>query len=131
MRVARRIWCAPNDVLGLALAGLAVLLGGRGRRVEGVLEVHGRGVAAVLRRLPFVPGGAAALTIGSVVLARDLATLERTRVHERVHVEQYARWGPLFVPAYLALGVRAWMRGEQPWRDHPFEREAFAAEARE
>lgn len=128
MRIARRLWCAPNDALGLALAGIAVLFGGRARRVSGVVEVEGRAVAAALRGLPFVGGGAAALTVGCVVLGRDLATLEVTRVHERVHVAQYARWGPLFVPVYLALGARAWTRGEDPWRDHALECEAFAAE---
>jgi hypothetical protein len=53
--------------------------------------------------------------------------LDETRAHERVHVAQCERWGPLFVPAYLAAGAWAWARGRHPYFDNPFEREAFAA----
>jgi hypothetical protein len=47
------------------------------------------------------PGGALAITFGHVVLARDEAALTLTRMHERVHVRQYERWGPAFIPAYV------------------------------
>jgi tetratricopeptide (TPR) repeat protein len=47
------------------------------------------------------------------------------REHERVHVRQYERWGPLFIPLYLAAAAIAWWKGLDPYRDNPFEREAF------
>jgi hypothetical protein len=48
-----------------------------------------------------------------------------SRAHERVHVRQYERWGPLFLPSYLFLSLYMYLRGCDPYRDNPFEREAF------
>lgn len=121
---AKRVWTGPNTVLGLA-AG--VLLLGRCRLVEGVIEIHGGGVTAVLRRFP-VP--AMAMTLGHVVWGQSEAALDMTREHERVHVRQYERWGPFFLPAYLAASGWLWMRRDDPYRGNPFEREAFAEDAR-
>jgi hypothetical protein len=54
--------------------------------------------------------GGAAMTPGHVILARDAECMDRSRVHELVHVRQYERWGPLLLPVYW-LGS-AWLR----WR---------------
>jgi len=40
-------------------------------------------------------------------------------------VQQYERWGPLFVPAYLGSSLLQWLRGQDPYRSNWFEREAF------
>jgi hypothetical protein len=65
------------------------------------------------------------MTLGHVVIGRNEACLDRSRAHERVHVRQCERWGPLFIPAYaLASGV-VLLRGGRPYLDNPFEREAF------
>lgn len=61
-----------------------------------------------------------AITFGHVVLAVDEVDPDTLR-HELVHVTQYERWGPLFVPVYLAASVVAWIRGRHPYRDNPFE----------
>ena len=58
-------------------------------------------------------------------LARTPADLDRTRAHELVHVRQYERWGPLFVPAYLLSSAYFLIRGCDPYLDNPFEREAY------
>jgi hypothetical protein len=42
-----------------------------------------------------------------------------------VHVRQYERWGPLFVPAYVLCSAVIWSRGGDAYRDNPFEREAY------
>ena len=55
--------------------------------------------------------------------------LEWTRRHERAHVDQYERWGPLFLPAYLMSSLTAFCRGQDYYFDNRFEREARAAEA--
>lgn len=62
-----------------------------------------------------------------MVLGRDPSCLERCRRHERVHVRQYARWGPFFLPAYLLSSFWQWLRGRDPYRDNAFERQAYAA----
>jgi hypothetical protein len=42
------------------------------------------------------------MTFGHVVVGASAKALDDTRTHERVHIRQYERWGPLFVPAYVA-----------------------------
>jgi tetratricopeptide (TPR) repeat protein len=70
-------------------------------------------------------GSVAAITLGHVVWACDEACLEISRDHERVHVRQWERWGPFLIPLYLAAAAIAWWKGLDPYRDNPFEREAF------
>jgi hypothetical protein len=70
--------------------------------------------------------GVLALTLGHVILGRDRSCLERCRRHERVHVGQYERWGPLFLPAYAASSLWQLACGRDPYRDNHFERQAFA-----
>jgi hypothetical protein len=124
---ARILWAAPWTLLGLVLGLCAVASGGRGRRVGRVLEFHGGVLQRLLTRVP-IAGGAAAMTLGHVVIARTAADLDYSRRHELVHVEQYERWGPLFVPAYLACSAWLWLRGYDAYLDNPFEDEAYRRE---
>ncbi|HYE57360.1 MAG TPA: hypothetical protein VD948_02595 [Rhodothermales bacterium] len=128
MLVLRYLWASPNTLLGLVCAGVACLTGGRVRLVAGVVEAHGGLVAWGLRRLVPLKGGAAALTLGHVVLGRDADMLDATRTHERVHVRQYERWGPFFLPAYAAASLWAAARGRPAYLANAFEREAYAVE---
>lgn len=121
------LWASPVTTVGLVIA-LATCRRGQLVLVDGVIEAHGPRLRWALRHLVPLHGGAAAITLGHVVLARDRASHEWTRAHERVHVRQYERWGPLFVPAYLAAGLWAAVRGGHVYLDNPFEREAFDAE---
>lgn len=122
------LWASPNTLLGLAFALLARWTGGGWSVHTGVVEAHGGAVRWLLTRAPFVgPGGAMAITLGHVVLAISPTLLDITRTHERIHVAQYARWGPLFLPAYLGVGLWLWARGKDPYRDNPFEVETYAA----
>jgi hypothetical protein len=76
--------------------------------------------------------GFAAATIGSVIVASDEAALAGCRTHERVHVRQCERWGPLFPLAYIAAGVWVAIKGRSwhaYYHDNPFEVEARQAEA--
>lgn len=119
------VWASPMTALGLAFVPAALLTRGRLTVVDGVLEVHGGAVRFFLLRLVPIVGGAAAMTLGHVVIGLDADTLERTRSHERIHVRQCERWGPLFGPAYLTASLLVWVRGGDAYRDNPFEREAF------
>lgn len=123
------VWASPNTLLGLLLVLVMLLTRGRARAVDGVLEAHGGLVAWFLRRLPIGPGGAAAMTLGHVVVGLDEDRLARTRPHERVHVAQYGRWGPFFLPAYALSSFLCLCRGTPPYRGNRFEREAYAADA--
>lgn len=123
LSLGRYMWAAPNTFLGLLVLP-AGLWRGRAVAVDGVLEVHGPLLAWLLTHLTVVPGGAAAITLGHVVLGRDQRALESTRAHERVHVRQCERWGPLFVPAYLLASIWAGLRGRHPYLQNWFEVEA-------
>jgi hypothetical protein len=117
----RYLWAGPTTGVGLLVALAARLTGGRVRRVGGVLECSGGAARALLLARPLRAG---AITLGHVIASVDDRTLERWRAHERVHVRQAERWGPLFIPAYLAAGLWAGLRGGNPYRDNPFEIEA-------
>jgi hypothetical protein len=65
------------------------------------------------------------MTLGHVVIGRDRDCLDHSRAHERIHVRQAERWGPLFIPAYLLASLFAKLRGRDAYRDNPFEREAY------
>ena len=124
--MARYIWALPSTLLGLSLLILSgTLRRGRVTIVDGVLEAHGPVLRWGLRTLTLPADGVSAITFGHVVLGVDAETLGRTRAHERVHVRQYERWGPLFIPAYLLASVWALVRGRHPYFDNPFERQAF------
>lgn len=128
-RIHRLVWAGPATVCGLMLASLA-LWRGRIAVVDGVLEVHGPAIAWMLSHVVPLRGGAASITFGHVVIGRDAACLACTRAHERVHVRQYERWGPAFIPAYVIAGLSAAVRGRHPYFANPFEIEAFRAEVR-
>lgn len=120
----RYIWAFPNTAIGLLLVVPALVSGGRVRRVQGVLEITGRAVAWVLQHFPF-SGPIVALTLGHVILGVDEEALELFRSHELIHVRQYERWGPLFIPAYFFSSLAARLKGKDSYLDNRFEAEAF------
>jgi hypothetical protein len=122
------LWAFPTTAVGLLIAALAILTGGRAHVVDGVLEVCGGAADFYLRKIIgiFLRGGASAMTLGHVVLGRDLDLLDATRSHERVHVRQCEHWGPIFIPAYLFASLYALVRGKRAYEDNFFESEAFS-----
>jgi hypothetical protein len=119
------VWASPWTLFGLFIGALTLATGGRAQHRSRVLEFHGGAAAWLLRRLPVRPF---AMTLGHVVLGETAAALDISRSHELVHVRQYERWGPLFVPAYLGYSLVLWLRGKDAYHDNPFEREAFENE---
>ena len=99
VRLLARLWALPVTLLGLILLPLAWAGGGRTRVVQGVIEAEGGWVAGFLRRWPPFTAGAAAMTLGHVVLAMSPRDMDEFRAHERVHVRQCERWGIFFLPA--------------------------------
>lgn len=121
-RWLRVLWASPNTAIGLVLMLLTLMLGARVRWVDGVLEAAPRRQLrpnGLRMRWPF-----AAVTLGHVVIGIDTHELDRHRAHEHVHVRQYERWGPVFLPAYLASSVWQWLEGRHPYWDNRFEVEA-------
>ena len=116
------IWAAPATALGLILAMCALVSGGKTRRRGHVLEIHG-GLAK--RFLETFPGEPIAMTLGHTVIGRTEAALDITRAHELIHVRQYERWGPLMIPAYIACSLWLWLTRRDPYRDNPFEVQAY------
>jgi hypothetical protein len=126
LRLLIYLWTLPTTAVGLLFVAPTLLTGGGMRWVGGVLEVHGGVASAFLRYCTPLRGGASAMTLGHVVLGRTRDLLDFTRPHERVHVRQAERWGPLFIPAYLLLSALVFFRGGRAYEDNPFEREAYA-----
>ncbi len=86
--------------------------------------MHG-GLVARLLKWMLPPHGATALTLGHVIWGQSPEHLDAARSHEHVHVRQYERWGPLFLPAYLGTSLFLWIRGRPAYRENPFEIEAY------
>jgi hypothetical protein len=122
--LSKVIWAAPWSVWALALGMIALLTGGKVQWSGEVLEFWGGFLSLFLKYFPFVAGSPVA-TFGHVVLGRSQRHLEACRPHQLIHVKQYERWGPLFVPAYITFWVILWFRGKHPYYDNPFEREAY------
>ena len=120
------VWAVPYTMLGLLVGGVGLCTRGGVRVRDGVVEFHGGFVKWFLQRLP-VPGEqhALAITFGHTVLGQTEAALDVAHDHEMVHVRQYERWGPLMGPAYLTCSLVLWLMGRNPYRDNPFEREAY------
>jgi hypothetical protein len=112
-RLARLLWAAPGSIIGLLLSPFFE----RRRMLGSVLVCEG---ANWPRRIGW---RYRAITFGHVVLCVDRLD-ESTLKHELVHVSQYERWGPLFLPAYLGAAMWCIVRGRHHYRDNPFERAA-------
>ena len=69
------------------------------------------------------------MTLGHVIIGQNPYYLNAARNHEYIHVQQYERWGPFFVPAYLLSSLYLWVIKRDPYRDNPFEIEAYAKES--
>ena len=125
-RLWRYAWPSPATLVGLGLAAVALAAGASVRRVDGVLEV----AAGMLgRAVNLLPAGCrfCAITFGHVVVGADHDVLALHRFHEHAHVRQYERWGLLFFPLYVGSSVRAALRGQRPYVDNHFERQAREA----
>ena len=121
-RVVVYAWTSPTTLVGLAAGALTLCTGGRVQHRRGALEFHGGFSRWFGRRIGF-----GAMTLGHVIIGRDDRCLESCREHEQAHVRQAERWGPLFLPAYLAASAWEWSRGRHYYLDNWFERDARRA----
>ncbi len=122
------VWAAPYSAIGLVVGLAGLLSGGRGRYRDGALEFYGGGTRWVVRHLP-LGEATAAMTLGHVIIGQTAEMLDECGFHERVHVRQFECWGPLMGPAYLGASAWLWCIGRDPYRDNPFEIEAYRKDA--
>jgi hypothetical protein len=125
LKLAKVLWASPCSVVGLALAAFPLGAGGKAKWSNGALEVTYRRSNAhcgrLARALPF-----RGIVFGHVILAVTQEELAVIGPHERVHVEQYERWGMLFFLAYGASSLWQLVGGRNPyWHNH------FEVQARE
>ena len=124
LRLVAYVWTSPNTLLGL-IGGLVLLIGGaRVRAIQGAIEFGGGAIGRALadRRPPI---RFRAMTLGHVILGASETDLDAARGHEQVHMRQYERWGPFFLPAYLLSSAWQLVCGRRCYRDNWFERQAF------
>jgi hypothetical protein len=112
------IWAAPLTAFGVAPAFLVWLARGHARWCDGALDVHGP-IARRVLTLPWL--NFSAITIGHIIIARDADCCARAGAHERVHVRQGERWGPLFPLLYCGAGLWQMVLGRTFYWDNPFE----------
>lgn len=126
-RIFAVIWASPYTCLGLVIGLLGLLTGGSVQISGRAIEFYGGGVKWLLQRFPdgqFM----LAMTLGHTILGQTAAALDISREHELVHVRQFERWGPFMGPAYLGCSLVLWLKRGKPYRDNPFEREAYGRE---
>jgi hypothetical protein len=115
------LWAGPTTLLGLIVAGLAILSNGRCEIREGILAVWG-GFAQWFLSSRLVR--AKAMALGHVVMALDRRELGIHWAHECGHVRQAEMWGIAFIPAYLLASAWAFLRGRHYYTDNWFEKDA-------
>ena len=127
-KLVKLLWASPCSVIGVLLAGIALLAGGKARWSSGALEVTYRerlaSCGSLARKLPF-----RGIVFGHVILAVTREELATIGAHERVHVQQYERWGPLFFVAYGVSSIWQLIRGRSLYWDNYFEVQARARSA--
>ncbi|MEM7456257.1 MAG: hypothetical protein AAF456_18060 [Planctomycetota bacterium] len=127
IRALKIIWVSPNTLIGLLVGVTGLAFGGRCQVRRGCIEFYG-GLVKMLLRMSFTGAGTMAMTLGHTIIGQTDASLDIARNHEHVHVRQYETWGPLFIPAYLFMSLWMWLKGKDPYRDNPFEVEAYNLE---
>ena len=120
-RFGRKAWRAlPGDLMGLLVM--------RACGIPGITrEVEQGGLSAAMVEHPnagryldrgFMP--IRAQTLGHYIFAREVLSAQDVE-HELEHVRQWARLGPLFLPAYAASSLGALMRRRHPYWSNRFE----------
>ena len=124
-RVWSLLWASPCSVVGMVLATVPLLAGGQARWSAGALEVTYRetesGCGRLASKLAF-----RGIVFGHVILAVTRDELVRMGPHERIHVQQYERWGALFFFAYGASSLWQLLQGRSAYWDNHFEVQARA-----
>jgi hypothetical protein len=90
-----------------------------------VFVAYGAPMAWLLKRHPY--GEMDAIAVGCCIFAQNQSAYERTLSHEMVHVQQALHWGAFFPLAYALNSVWQKCRGQCPYSNNYFERQANKA----
>jgi hypothetical protein len=90
-----------------------------------VFVAYGAPAAWLLKHHPY--GEMDAIAVGCCIFAQTQAAYERTFAHEMVHVQQALQWGVFFPLAYALNSVWQKCRGQCPYSNNYFERQANKA----
>jgi len=124
LQIVAFVWASPYTVVGLLIGGVGLCTGSRVRLRGRVIEFYGGGLKRLVNQMPegqFIM----AFTLGHIIFGQTDAALDISREHELVHVRQFELWGPFMGPAYMLCSLYLWLTGRRPYRDNPFEREAY------
>ena len=124
MKALLYIWVSPNSLLGVLVGCLGLVSGGKCQLKRGCLEFYGGLVTWMLERIPNGTG-VLAMTLGHTIIGQTAQALHIARDHEQVHVRQFERWGPIFIPVYVTCSGNLWLQKKDYYRDNPFEVEAY------
>ncbi len=122
--ILKYAWASPATSLGYVLGLLGLLTGGSVARHGAVLEFSGGFVKWFMNQFPNKT--ILAMTLGYAIVGKEKWGLDAARDHELVHVRQYGLWGVFFLPAYTVSSIIEWFRGNDPYMNNIFEREAYA-----
>ncbi|MFN2484996.1 MAG: hypothetical protein ABR509_08775 [Candidatus Limnocylindria bacterium] len=114
-------WQTPLDALGALAASIAPHAPCRG--VGGALLFEDDRYDRLFRLIPTHP---TAMTFGSTIVARRSLD-EATVVHELTHVDQYRRFGPLYLALYVLGAAWGQLRHGDLYHGNPFEARAVRA----
>ena len=123
---SKYLWALPMSCVGILVLPFVLGSGGTVSLGSGIIEAGGGILVPILSRI-FSRFPIDAITVGHVILGCSRESIIRCRAHERVHVRQYERWGPIFPLLYLASSSMAIIRGKDPYRNNIFEQDAFSA----
>ena len=121
-KLLRYSWVFPVTVFGMVFVLLTAITGGSIQVYSGAIEAWGGFSTWLFRRILRF---GCAMTLGHVILGVDERAICRYRLHEHVHISQYERWGPFFIPLYFASSLVAWVEGKHAYHDNVFEQEAY------
>ena len=123
MRILFYLWASPNSIIGVLIGMIGILSGGKAQWKRGCVEFYGGFVTWLLENM--ATHGIWAMTLGHTIIGQNANALQIARDHEQVHVKQYERWGPFFIPVYLLCSGYLWLLKKDCYRGNPFEVEAY------
>jgi hypothetical protein len=115
----QRIWNSPNTLVGLSVKAF---FGNNNFEKHGDMHFVAKPGSRFDKQ--FEKMGKTAITLGEIILYKSDAFTRRTIEHEIVHVDQYRKYGPFFLPAYGISSIISRIKHGSWYRENEFEKKA-------